>query len=79
MMNCPELGLNPPEDNNVRYVEGQIFFCSQCHQEIPEEQNMFGLCKRCEDSAQKAFIKLMQAFTGNERDFLNWRYDGQEF
>lgn len=74
-----EPSLIPPEPRNPWRNE-QSFYCSTCFKEISEEQSKFSLCKPCEEKAQKRFKDFMdKAFSKDEREFLNWTYDGEAF
>ena len=55
----------------------EAFRCKQCDAVIPGEQNLFGLCAKCEDRALKRFKWLLcNEFTAAERAYiiLRWRY-----
>lgn len=67
---CPNCGGGEWEESRI---------CCQCGVSIPYSQSKFGLCKKCEEKALNHFREFMdRSFTKNEREFLNWKYEGAE-
>ena len=46
---------------------------------MPESQNKFGMCSDCEEELDEKFQEFMEQFDWYEREFLNWKYDGEPF
>lgn len=51
--------------------------CEKCSRFIPESQNVFGLCRECEQEADRKWGYIQNIarliFDQNERNYLNWK------
>lgn len=68
---CPFCGSGDFEEATV---------CEKCGRDMPQSQNEFHLCKKCEQNADEKwsviqnFIDLV--FDDNERAYINWKAEG---